>query len=172
MSSNCARCEGKTKDGKRCQRQASCRINCTNYCWQHAKSYKHVARKRKSSPRGACHLTSKRKSSSRRKSSAEKRQVAKKKVSSNASAFVQDEQKVLEYFKSQGATSSKNALSWPDLWDRFGDNRMFTDLYGKERRGKAIDPTKNLFHDVLRRLQNKGLIEQSFMRQPTLYWLS
>lgn len=46
--SDCKRCAGKTVDGTKCKRPASCRVNCTDMCWQHAKSYK------SGSPRGMC----------------------------------------------------------------------------------------------------------------------
>lgn len=36
----CPRCEGKTLDNTRCRRKASCRIQCINFCWQHAENYK------------------------------------------------------------------------------------------------------------------------------------
>lgn len=40
-SNRCVRCDGKTQDGSRCKRPASCRIQCNNLCWQHAETWKH-----------------------------------------------------------------------------------------------------------------------------------
>lgn len=58
----CPRCVGKTSDNKSCKRPASCRINCQNLCWQHAKSYS------KASRRCLRRQSSRRRSQSRRQS--------------------------------------------------------------------------------------------------------
>ena len=40
MSGKCVQCQGTTEDGIRCERLASCKQGCWNFCWQHAKMYK------------------------------------------------------------------------------------------------------------------------------------
>ncbi len=36
----CDQCQAVSRDGDRCQRQASCHQGCYEFCWQHAKMYK------------------------------------------------------------------------------------------------------------------------------------
>lgn len=38
----CKRCQGITKDGRRCKNKVSCNLNCTKYCWLHSPTYQKI----------------------------------------------------------------------------------------------------------------------------------
>lgn len=143
-TTKCVRCEGKTRDGTRCRRKASCKVNCKDYCWQHAEDYK---RSRGCSPRSSNNKNML-KSALRKKSSPRKKQPVR------YDANIPETSKDTRETGSKGRVPSKEYRAFKERCNRYQkDCDAFARAYEKESaRSKRSPATKRFYRRCSQRV--------------------